>query len=226
MVNGLLLSPLTHFAATGATCSEKLFLGLVPWYHYLTNLDANCNVTAFNPLGANSDFLLIMLAIIDDLLRVVGFLSVVFIIMAGLKYMTSQGSPDGVAKAQSTIINSLVGLGISLISIRFVAFIAANIGGTAGGNPSALGLGLDLSSLPNPGGVDNGNIIQIVLSIFFGVLGAIALLIIVIAGMSYVTSQGDAQKVARAKGAIMYALIGLVVAIVAQSIVSAAISKV
>lgn len=221
----ILLSSLLHLAVSASGCNETTFLGLVPWYHYLPGLNSDCTVNTFQVLGANSGFILIALAIVDDLLRVIGLLSVLFIIIAGLKYMTSQGSPDGVAKAQSTIINSLVGLGISLIAVRFVSFIAASLGGTGSGTVSAFGLGIDLSSLPNPGNIADGSIILVGLSIFFGVLGAIAFLIIVIAGMSYVTAHGEPQKVAHARGAIIYALVGLVVAIAAQSIVSAAIGK-
>lgn len=45
--------------------------------------------------------------------------------------------------------------------------------------------------------------------------GIIAVIIIVIAGFMYVTSSGDASKVKRAKDAILYAVIGLVVVILA-----------
>lgn len=66
------------------------------------------------------------------------------------------------------------------------------------------------------------NIIQLVIVI----LGAIALLVITLAGLRYVLSQGDSQKVAQAKNAIIYALIGLVVAILAQVIVTFVVGNV
>lgn len=62
--------------------------------------------------------------------------------------------------------------------------------------------------------------VQDVLSFVFGALGALAVLIIVIAALQYVISAGDAQKVAKAKDAIIYALVGLVVAILAYAIVN------
>jgi TRAP-type C4-dicarboxylate transport system permease small subunit len=61
--------------------------------------------------------------------------------------------------------------------------------------------------------------IRVVLGIVFGVLGALALLFITISGLRYVLSNGDAQKVARAKDGIIYSLVGLVVALSAESIV-------
>lgn len=62
--------------------------------------------------------------------------------------------------------------------------------------------------------------LQGALQLAFGILGAIALLVIVIAALQYVLSAGDAQKVARAKDTIIYALVGLVVAVMAFAIVT------
>lgn len=73
---------------------------------------------------------------------------------------------------------------------------------------------------PSSGDGFVGTQLQNILSIFFGVMGAVAVLIIVIAAFQYVISAGDAGKVARAKDAIIYALVGLVVAIMAFAIVN------
>jgi hypothetical protein len=58
-----------------------------------------------------------------------------------------------------------------------------------------------------------------VLELVFGVAGIVAVLIIVIAGMRYSISQGDPQATAKAKNTIIYAVIGLVIAISAFAIV-------
>lgn len=58
------------------------------------------------------------------------------------------------------------------------------------------------------------------LHLALAVAGAIAMLIIVIAGLQYILSQGDPQKTAKAKDAILYAVIGLVITMVAYGIVS------
>lgn len=57
------------------------------------------------------------------------------------------------------------------------------------------------------------------LEITFGALGAIAVLIITIAALQYVLSGGDSAKIAKAKDTIIYALVGLVVAVAAYAIV-------
>lgn len=226
------MMPLFHALAThfAASCdANQSFLGLWPWYHYLPlqNSGGVCQVNLVpdsqHVLGGGSFIVLILLAVVDDLLRIVGLLSVIYIIYAGIRYTMSQGSPDEVAKSQSTILNALAGLAIALISIRFVSFLAGQFSGGTGSTATS---GLDLRSLPNPSGIANGGIVPTILSIIFTVAGAIAFLYLVIGGFHYVSSQGDPQKVAKAKGAIMYALVGLIVAIMAQTIVGVVVSKI
>jgi FtsH-binding integral membrane protein len=115
---------LTIFAKN---CSHGFF-GLVPWYHYL-NLDSQCNITNFNIFPPKSDVPLVLLAIIDDLLRIAGILAVGFVIFGAIKYIASQGNPEDVGRAQSTIINALVGLAIATVAIAFVSFLGNSIGG-------------------------------------------------------------------------------------------------
>lgn len=64
-----------------------------------------------------------------------------------------------------------------------------------------------------------GNI-QAILSIVFGIAGALALLFITISGFRYILAGSDPQGVAKAKAGIIYALVGLVVAITAEAIVN------
>ncbi len=62
-----------------------------------------------------------------------------------------------------------------------------------------------------------------ILAIFnttLGIAGAIAVLIIVIAGFRYIVSQGDPSQVAAARNAILYAVVGLVVIMFAFAIVN------
>ena len=48
----------------------------------------------------------------------------------------------------------------------------------------------------------------------------VAVVVIVIAGFMYTTSQGDPNKVARAKNAILYAIVGLIIVLAAVAIVN------
>lgn len=59
-----------------------------------------------------------------------------------------------------------------------------------------------------------------ILQVVFGILGGIAVIMIVIGGFMYSVSAGDAGKVKNAKNTILYAVIGLVIASFATAIVS------
>ena len=63
------------------------------------------------------------------------------------------------------------------------------------------------------------------ISAVFAIIGALALLTIVISGFNYIFSQGDPEKVARAKNTIIYAAIGLVVSASAAVIVKFVLGK-
>lgn len=212
-------SLLNHLAA--ADCAPS-FLGFKSWNAYLNYDPTTCEILKFPILGSHSGILLILLAIVDDLFRAIGLLAVAFIMYAGFKYIMSQGKPDETSKAMSTGINALVGIGISMVATTFVGFIGGQLNSN-NQNAGQVGL-LDLSLLPTPFGASNGQIIPTVLSITFNILGILAFLIIVIAGMNYTFSQGDPQATGKAKSAIVYALVGLILAILAQSIVSFAVN--
>ena len=65
----------------------------------------------------------------------------------------------------------------------------------------------------------NQSELAIILGIIFGLLGALALLMIVVSGLRYIVSAGDAQTAAKAKNGILYSCVGLVIAIAAEVIV-------
>lgn len=222
------------FSQFAAACSEKTFFGLVPWYHYLNSageLDSSCNVIQnndgsfnFTVLGTHSSFLLIALAVVDDLLRIAGVVAVGFVIYAGIRYIMSQGSPDETAKAQSTLVNALIGLVIAMVAVGLVSFVGHQIG-TNGGVAPTSGPNVDTSALPHTD-VTSNSTIKTVLSITFGIIGGLALLFVTIGGFRYVISQGDPQAVSKAKNTILYALVGLVVAIAAETIVTFVVGRV
>lgn len=84
--------------------------------------------------------------------------------------------------------------------------------------------GVDISKLPQPGA--NPDALQTILNIVFVFSGSIAVLIIVISGFRFVISAGDPQAVTKARNAIIYAVIGLIVIISATVIVNFVVLKV
>jgi hypothetical protein len=67
--------------------------------------------------------------------------------------------------------------------------------------------------------------ISIAISILAFIIGIASVIVVIISGFRIVTSQGDPQSVAKARTAIIYALVGLVVALLAGAIVSLVLSN-
>lgn len=66
----------------------------------------------------------------------------------------------------------------------------------------------------------NAGSLRTILQIVFALAAAVALIMLLIASIKYITSRGDPAGVAKAKNTILYAVIGLVIAASAFSIVS------
>lgn len=113
----------------GSSCAKGGFLGLIPWYQYLQVDNAtSCNIVNFQLLGSHSSIILILLAVVDDLLRLAGIVAVGYVIYGGFKYLTSQGAPDAIASAQKTILNALIGLALTIISVGLIGFLGSRLG--------------------------------------------------------------------------------------------------
>ena len=65
-----------------------------------------------------------------------------------------------------------------------------------------------------------------IVNAIIGVLGIVAVVVIILGGISYMTSNGDSTKVKKAKDTILYGVIGLVIVILSAAIVNFVIFKV
>ncbi|HVS78847.1 MAG TPA: hypothetical protein VHD84_00980 [Candidatus Saccharimonadales bacterium] len=71
----------------------------------------------------------------------------------------------------------------------------------------------------------NDNDVQVVLTDAFVLLGAISLLMLVIAGLRYILAGGNAESAAQARRMITYSVMGLVISALAASIVTVVLNK-
>ncbi len=68
-------------------------------------------------------------------------------------------------------------------------------------------------------GTQVSNVVAAAVNLLSVIVGLLAVIMIIVAGARFITSGGDTSKVAGAKNAVIYALIGLVVVALAQVIV-------
>lgn len=218
---------ITYAASAAADACSSSFFGLPTWHKYLEK-DGNCEVVIKEkiavPCGADNketcinerfDYGVvwgIAFAILEVLLTLAGVVALVFVMSSAFKFVTAQGLPDKIAKARDALYNALIGAVIAIIGSRVVAFIAGRFSGGRDG------YGLIKATADSSTFAD-------IMNIALTILGAISVLVLTIAGIQFISSSGNPDRVAKARNAIYYALIGLVVAILASAIINFVISK-
>jgi len=73
-------------------------------------------------------------------------------------------------------------------------------------------------------GNDLNSIVKLIINAVIFIIGIIAVIMIILGGVTYATSQGDSGKVKKGKDTILYGIIGLVVALLAFAIVNFVLS--
>ena len=68
--------------------------------------------------------------------------------------------------------------------------------------------------------VGTGGVFQTVTNILLFIIGAVSVIMLVIGGIRYTISGGDSNQITAAKNTILYAIIGIVVAIIAYAAVN------
>lgn len=128
-----MILPFSNIAALDACQKGVDFFGLRPWYHYIPADHMNgCEIKKFNLLpmaGDPSDVPLVLLAVVDDLLRIAAIVALAFVIVGAFQLVSSQGNPEDASKARNTIINALLGMTFAVVSAGFVNFLGNRLGG-------------------------------------------------------------------------------------------------
>lgn len=124
-------APLPLEVMAAKTCKSS-FLGFPAWYDGLVN-SSDCSLKSPSSLGAPANTQLsryiwiIALNILQIMLMAVLYVSVGFVIYGGFLYMTSTGDSGRVASGKKTVLNAIIGLVLSFMSIAIVNLIAGNI---------------------------------------------------------------------------------------------------
>lgn len=120
---------------------------------------------------------------------------------------------------------TIAALTVATTGARVMAVPADDEGGSGGGGGVATGNAQSGVSKVNPGAAtDLYPMIQLILNMVFTIIGVVAVIMIVIGGVNYTTSQGDSAKVQKAKNTIMYGIIGLVIVLLSFAIVNFVLS--
>lgn len=199
----------THQIESFAACGDRLF-GFPSWHQYICEGDGIRDIDFEENPG---EIWLIGVAILEILIRAAGVITFFFLVYSGLRFVTSQGDSQGVADARRGLIGSLIGLGIAIIAVGTINYLG-----------NAFGSSIDQDTfLPN--GSADDSVIARIGGIFVTIVGALSVVYGVIGAFRYVYGAGDAQQVSQAKRTIVYAIIGLIISILAGAIISFALGR-
>ncbi len=184
-------------------CSQDdyMFLGILPPWHR----GLNCgDIDLKAEFSTHEKTRIIITNITGILTRLAGLVAVIALIIAGFKYALSNGNPQKASGALKSIIHALSGLAVAVAATLLVESIYNRLtGGEATGPGLPKG---DLSVTDTIGFV-------------MLILGLISALMVVLQGMRYALSRGNPEKTGQARNGIVYALVGMVVALSSWSIV-------
>ena len=120
---------------------------------------------------------------------------------------------------QSLLLVPAIVLGVS-VAVPAVAGAASGncsgdvSGGLQGGADCSQGEGQATDLFGQSG------IFKTITNVLLYIIGAIAVIMLIIGGIRYITSGGDAGAVTSAKNTILYAVVGIIVAILAYAVVN------
>ena len=94
---------------------------------YAQDADGSSGFSIPKPLGDVS-LQKIVASLIDAAFLVAGIVAVIYLIIGGYQYITSAGNPEQVGTAKNTILYSIVGLIVILLSALIVKYILGALG--------------------------------------------------------------------------------------------------
>lgn len=121
------LSAACQLQTKGFSASRAIF---TPWYKYLNgdNSSGACRPD-FKSDQIGSTVIKIGSAVLELALNVSALIAATFFIWGAIQYVTSQGDPNGLTTAKSTITNAIVGLVITVLASGIVQFVGNSLRG-------------------------------------------------------------------------------------------------
>ncbi len=162
----------------------------------------------------------------------IGTIALVMVIYSGAQMVFSRGEPAAVTKARTSMAYAIIGIVVILMAYVMVSGVQFFIGVDDLGNSADPESSFFINPLKNAQFLctDTQNwtcqatfVTDMVIN-FLGLIGSIAMLYIVYNGFLYVTAGGNEQQTAKARAAIMWAVLGLTSVILSYFIVRSAVN--
>ena len=123
------------------------------------------------------------------------------------------------------ILAMIVGC-LGVVSSPVMAAVSCPEGTPRHGDSSVKSLGECSIPKDEASRYDLMNKVTVVINVIVGVVGIVSVAMIVLGGISYATSQGDAAKAKKAQNTIIYSVVGLLISLLAFAIVNFVLTSV
>lgn len=146
-------------------------------------------------------------SILTALQGIIVILSVIFIIIGAVLYILSGGDDKRMEMGKKAITAAMIGLAIGIAAPAILKEIYTIVGGS-GTLPDNVQSALTITQIAFN-----------TLSFLLGVVGVLAVIMIVVGGLMYLFAAGDEDRIDKGKKIVTYSIIGIVVALSAMVIV-------
>ncbi len=208
------MNPATASAIGGGDCGAEPFLGFRPWYAGLCDGDSKDSNIAQPAEHDEKDLALfiwtIALNVTFDLTLAVGYIALGFVIYGGYLYIMSQGDPSKMARGKKTLTSAIIGTIIAMLASVAVNTVKVALGITSA---DVTAQNFDQDTIAGA------------FTWAYTVAGLIAVIFIIKGGIEYIIGHGDPGKIRIAQQTVIYAVVGLVIVLLAALITNFVISS-
>ena len=147
-------------------------------------------------------------SLLGTLRGIIVILSLVFIVIGAVLYITSAGDEGRMKTAKGAITAAMIGLAIGIAAPSFLKEIG-NVLGWGAVNSGAVAGAKTLSEIAR-------NVLDFLLSI----VGILAIIMLVVGGIMYLTAAGNEDQIDTGKKIVKWSIVGIAVALASLVIVS------
>ena len=148
----------------------------------------------------------LLTSILSSIQKIVVVLALVFIVIGALMILVSAGSPETAESGKKAITMAIVGLAIGIGAPSILKELSSILGWTSTNSSVTSAISLSQIALN-------------VLSFLLGISGVLAIIMLIVGAIMYLTSAGDETRIESGKKIFINSLIGVVIIMAAMVIV-------
>ncbi|MBX4191746.1 MAG: pilin [Candidatus Doudnabacteria bacterium] len=169
-----------------------------------------------NPIRTSDSLIVFIFRLIQVFTTFFAFMALVYVVFSGFRMVVSQGDSEALTVAKSAFMWAIFGLILGMFAFVLISATGEYIGVVKTGDTAITG-----NNLPNNPLMDDTfyQLLVRMLTGFLSVAGLISILMIVIGGFRYITAQGNEEMAESGKKTLQWAIIGLVIILLAYVIV-------